>query len=45
MNEDMLTLLLLHGDNNLTDNTNAFLLNSVIEYITSTNRLNNPLIL
>ena len=32
----MLTLLLLYGGNTLTDDTNTFLLNSVIEYITST---------
>ena len=45
MNEDALTHLSLYGDNTLTDNTNTFLLNSVIEYITSTKRFNNPLIL
>ena len=45
MNEDALTHLLLYGDNTLTDNTNTFLLNSVIEYITSTKRFNDPLIL
>ena len=44
INEDALTDLLLHGNNTLTDNTNTFLLNPVIEYITSTKRFNNPLI-
>ena len=44
-NEDALTHLLLYGDNTLTDNTNTFLLNSVIEYITSTKRYNDLLIL
>ena len=38
-NEDALTRLLLYGDNTLTDNTNTFLLNSVIEYIISAKRL------
>ena len=45
MNKDLLTHLLLYGDNTLTDNTNTFLLNSFIEYITSTKRFNDPLIL
>ena len=45
INEDVLTHLLLYGDVSLTDNTNTFLLNSVIEYITSAERFNNPLIL
>ena len=45
MNKDFLTHLLLYGDNTLTDNTNTFLLNSFIEYITSTKRFNDPLIL
>ena len=45
MNEDALTHLLLYGDNTLTDNTNTFLLNSVIEYITSAKPFNDPLIL
>ena len=34
-----------YSDNALTDNINAFLLNSVIEYISSTKRFNNPFIL
>ena len=34
-----------YSGDTLTDNTNTFLLNSVIEYITSTKRLNNHLIL
>ena len=45
MNEDALTHLLLYGDNTLTHNTNTFLLNSVIEYITLTKRFNDPLLL
>ena len=46
MNEGVLTHLLLYDDNTLTDNTNTFLLNSVIENITSsTNRFNDLLIL
>ena len=45
MNEGALTHLILYGDNILTDNTNAFLLNSFIEYITSTKRFNDLLIL
>ena len=45
MNEDVLTHLLLYGDNGLMGNTNNFLLNSVIEYMTSTKRFNDPLIL
>ena len=45
MNQDVLTHLLLHGDNTLTDSTITFLLNSVIEYITSTKHFNDPLIL
>ena len=45
MNDDALTHLLLYGDNTLTENRNNFLLNSVIEYTTSTKRFNNPLIL
>ena len=45
MNESMWTHLLLYGSNNLTDNTNTSLLNSVTEYITWTKRFNNPLIL
>ena len=45
INEDALTHLLLYGNNTLTDKTNTFLLNSVIEYITSTKRFNDPLIL
>ena len=44
-NKDVLTHLLLYGDNTLTDNTNTFLLNCVIEYKTSTKCLNDPLIL
>ena len=44
MNEDALTHLFLYGDNALTDNTNTFLLYSVIKYITSTKRFNDPLI-
>ena len=43
MNEDKLAHLLLYGDNTLTDNTNTFLLNSVIESTTSTKRFNGPL--
>ena len=34
MNEDELTHFLLCGNNTLTDNTNTFLLSSIIEYIT-----------
>ena len=45
MNEDALTHLLFYVDNTLTDNTNTFLLNSLIEYITATKRFNDPLIL
>ena len=45
MNEDALTRLLLYGNDTSTDNTNTFLLNCVIEYITSTKRFNNPMIL
>ena len=45
MTQDVLTHLLLHGDNTLTDSTITFLLNSVIEYITSTKHFNDPLIL
>ena len=45
MNEDALTHLLLYADNTLMDNTNTFLLNSVIEYIISTKRFNDPLVL
>ena len=45
MNEDVLTHLLFYDDNTLTDNTNAFLLSSVIEYVTSIKRFNDPLIL
>ena len=45
INEDLLTHLLLYGNNILTDNTNTFSLNSVIESITSTKRFNNLLIL
>ena len=39
MNEDALTHLILYGNNVLTDDTNAFLLNYAVEYITSTKRL------
>ena len=45
INKDVLTQLLLFGDNTLTDKRNTFLLNSVIEYITSTECFNDPLIL
>ena len=45
MNDDALTHLLLHGDNTSTDNTNTFLLNYFIQYITLTKRFNDPLIL
>ena len=45
MNEDTLTHLSLYGDNTLMDNTNTFLLNYVIEYITSTKRFNDSLFL
>ena len=45
MNEDALTRLILYDDDTLTGNTNIFLLNSAIEYITSTKRFNDPLIL
>ena len=45
MNEDVLTLVLPYEDNTLTESTNNFLLNSVIEHITSTKRFNDPLIL
>ena len=45
MSEDALTHLLLYGDNSLTDNTNTFILNSVIEYIISTEGFSDPLIL
>ena len=45
MNEDALIHLLLYGDNSLTVNRNTFLLNSVIEYIISTERFSDPLIL
>ena len=38
-NEHALTYLLLYGDKILTDSTNTFLLNYVIEYVTSTNVL------
>ena len=41
----MLTHLLLYDNNTLMDKTNTFLLNSVIEYITSKKRFTNPLIL
>ena len=34
----------IYRDNTLTHNTNTFLLNSLIEYITSTKRFNDPLI-
>ena len=43
MKEDALTHLLLYGNNTLADVTNTFLLNSVIEYITSTKHFNDPL--
>ena len=43
MNEDASTHILLYGDNNLTDNTNNLLLDSVIEYITSTKLFSDPL--
>ena len=45
MNQDALFQLLLSGNSTLTDNTGTFLLNPVIEYITSTNHFNDPLIL
>ena len=45
MNDDVSIHLLLYDDNTYTDNTNTFLLNSVIEYITSRKRFNDPLIL
>ena len=45
MNDDALTHLSLYGDNTLTGKTNTFLLNSVIEYETSTKRFNDPLTL
>ena len=45
MNEDAFIHLLLYDKNTLTDNINIFLLNSVIEYITSAKRFNDPLIL
>ena len=45
MGEDTLTHLSLYGDNTLMDNTNTFLLSSVIEYIRSTKLFNDPLIL
>ena len=45
INKDVLTQLLLFGDNTLTDKRNTFLLNSVIEYITSTECFNDPSIL
>lgn len=35
VNEDAMTNLLLYDDNALTDTTNTFLLNSVLEYKTS----------
>ena len=43
MNEDALAHLLIYGDNTLTDNTNTFFLNSVIECTTSAKRFNGPL--
>ena len=43
MKEDALTHLLLYGNNTLADVTNTFLLNSVIEYITSTKHFNDHL--
>ena len=45
LSKDTFTSLLLYGDNTLTDNIDTFLLNSVIEYITSTKRFEDPLIL
>ena len=45
MNEDKLTLLLQYGSNNLTDNTNTFLSKAAMEYITSTKRFKDSLIL
>ena len=45
MSEDALIQLLPHGDSSLTDNTNTFFLNSVIEYIVSTKLFKDPLIL
>ena len=45
LSKDTLISLLLYGDNTLTDNIDTFLLNSVIEYITSTKRFEDPLIL
>ena len=44
MNENALTHLLLYGDNTLTDIRNTFLVNSFIEYITSTKLFNDSLI-
>ena len=44
-NKDPLTHFLVHDDNTFTDSTNAFLLNSAIEYITSRKCFNDPLIL
>ena len=38
-NEHALAYLLLYGDNILTDSTNTFLLNYVVEYVTSINVL------
>ena len=44
MSKDKLTHLLLYGAHSLTDITNSFLLNSVIEYKTPAIRFNNPLV-
>ena len=43
-NESSLTHLLLYGDPKRNSNVNAFILNSAIEFITSSGRLNGPLI-
>ena len=44
INKDALTHLLVYDDNILKDSTNTFVLNSIIEYITSTKCCYNPLI-
>ena len=43
-NESSLTHLILYGDPKRNSNVNAFILNSAIEFIISSGRLNGPLI-
>ena len=45
MNENTLAQLLLYGDKNILDQTNTFLLDSVIDYTLSAKWFDNPLIL